>query len=384
MVKAADRLQEVGEYYFSRKLEEIALLNQSGERVISLGIGSPDLSPSEQTVDSCVKGLSQPGAHGYSSYRSSLELRRAFAEFYDRHYDVRVRPESEVLPLLGSKEGIFYTTLAFTNPGDQVLVPNPGYLAYSSAAKLAGAEVLHYDLKAESGWYPDFEALQSKMSKRVKLMWINYPHMPTGAPASEGLLRECLEFAVKNDILLCHDNPYSMVLNRTKPLSLLRFDSGFKHSLELNSLSKSFNMAGWRVGAVLSSAEVINQIVKVKSNIDSGMFLPIQQAAVSALANSSVWHEQRNAIYRQRKAKVLELLSELGCVVQSDQVGLFVWAKCPAQESQKFVDSTLNKYRILLTPGVIFGSQGEGYVRASLCASVETIELATQRVRGRG
>lgn len=382
MIKNADRLEHISEYYFSRKLEEIRVMNQQGADVINLGIGSPDLAPSSETLLATEKSLKSPSSHGYASYRGSVEFREALSRWYKKKYHVKVAPENEVLPLLGSKEGLFYISMAFLNPGDQVLVPNPGYPAYTSVTQLAGAEVIPYHLTEEQDWQPPFLQLEKMDLSRVKIMWVNYPHMPTGSPARADTFKKLIAFGAKNNILICHDNPYSLVLQNEEPLSLLCFDPDKQNSLELNSFSKAFNMAGWRIGMVMAHAKIIEAILKVKSNVDSGMFLPLQMGAIRALENSEDWHKQRNDIYRERRDLVWQIFDLLGLKYAKNQVGLFVWARVPDEilKVEDWVDHLLKTRRVFLTPGFIFGSQGSHYVRSSLCAPVEKLKEVIRRL----
>jgi LL-diaminopimelate aminotransferase len=382
IISPADRLRQVGEYYFSKKLEAIAKMRASGIDVISLGIGSPDLTPSPSSIDAASRALHQEKNHGYASYRSSLELRKAMAEFYRGTYSVELDPETQILPLLGSKEGILYISMAFLNPGDKVLVPNPGYPAYSSVASLVGAQVIHYDLTEENGWLPDLAALEAQDLTGCKIMWVNYPHMPTGKSASSELFARLIEFGKKKKILICNDNPYSLVLNREAPLSILRADPAMEGCLELNSLSKSFNMAGWRVGMLLGSQAVVNSVLQVKSNVDSGMFLPVQAGAAEALKNPESWHQARNEVYRERRELVWRIFDQLGFRYDREQVGMFVWAKAPDSipDVEVFVDHVLDTVQVFLIPGFIFGSNGKRYARASLCAPQKQLAEALKRV----
>ncbi len=376
------RLKNISEYYFSKKLEQIRLMNQAGLDVINLGIGSPDLAPSQETIEVTQASLQNSKLHGYASYRGSPELRSAIAKWYKKTFGIDADPDSEVLPLLGSKEGLFYISMAFLNPGDQALIPNPGYPAYLSVTQLAGAEPVSYDLCAEKKWQPDFAALEKMDLKKVKLMWVNYPHMPTGQQADEKTFKSLIEFGRKNNILICHDNPYALVLQKKSPLSLLKFDREKTFSLELNSFSKAFNMAGWRVGMLLAHPEVIASVLKVKSNVDSGMFLPIQAGAIQALENSDEWHLKRNAIYEERREVIYKIFDLLELEYQRDQVGLFVWAKVPedVRDVEIWVDEILNEAKVFLTPGFIFGSAGRRYVRSSLCAPLERLKEAHHRL----
>ena len=383
IVQPANRLQNVEEYYFSKKLEQIAQLNLNGKKVINLGIGSPDQSPPQEVLTQTTQMMTAPGVHGYASYRAIPELRQAISLWYKKTYKFHSDPHHEVLPLLGSKEGIFYLSMALLNPGDKVLVPNPGYPAYASTAKLIGAEIEYYDLREENNWLPDFTKLESAGLSNCKLMWINYPHMPTGQSVEQSFFDEIVRFGKKHNIMICNDNPYSLVLNTSAPSSLLNSDPALEVVAELNSLSKSFNMAGWRVGMMIGSKELIDAVVKVKSNVDSGMFLPIQLGAIEAFKTPSKWHEARNDVYQLRREHVWEIFDLLGLTYSKSQVGLFVWAKLPknAIESKHFVEDLLINARVFLTPGFIFGSNGEGYIRASLCATVENLIEAKLRIK---
>ena len=382
IILKAERLNSVQEYYFSRKLEEIRKMDASGEKVINLGIGSPDLAPSNSTIEALVESAKNEKHHAYQPYRSVKPLREAFAEWYHRVYKVNLNPESDVLPLLGSKEGILYISMAFLNPGDEVLVPNPGYPAYAAATNLIGAKVRYYDLTEEKNWHPDLEALSHEDLSKVKLMWVNYPHMPTGAHGGEALFKSLIEFGQKYQILICNDNPYSLVLN-PKAVSILNFDPEKSCCIELNSLSKSFNMAGWRVGMLAGGKDYVDAVLQVKSNVDSGMFLPVQHAAIEALNNPENWHDERNKIYAERRKLAWQILDHLGCTYNQDQVGMFVWAKAPADVDnvEGFLDKILREARVFLTPGKVFGSNGEQYIRLSLCSSREILEEAYKRIQ---
>ncbi|PTX44281.1 hypothetical protein C8P64_0256 [Christiangramia gaetbulicola] len=378
----AKRLDTVQEYYFSKKLREVAELRAEGKPIINLGIGSPDLAPPPQVVEALNKALSSNGAHQYQPYKGITELRNAIAGFYKKFYDRDLDPESEILPLMGSKEGIMHISMAFLDPGDEVLLPNPGYPTYSSVSKLLQAKERNYELKAENDWLPDLKELAQQDLSKVKLMWVNYPHMPTGSVAQEDFFNQLTEFAETHKILVVNDNPYSFIQN-DDPRSILQKDGLSDYVMELNSLSKSFNMAGWRVGMLAGSQKNINSVLKVKSNMDSGMFYPVQAGAVEALKLSGSWFEDQNKIYARRKKKVLELISNLDCEVRDDQVGLFVWAKTPeGKTSEDIVDDLLYDKDIFITPGFIFGSQGEGYIRFSLCANEEVIDEALKRIKG--
>jgi LL-diaminopimelate aminotransferase len=383
IVQKANRLANVQEYYFSKKLEQIAHMRASGIDVINLGIGSPDLMPTDSVLKKTSETILQANAHGYSSYRSLPELRAALAQWYKETYKVNLKADSEVLPLLGSKEGILYLSMALLNPGDKVLVPNPGYPAYASVANLVGAQVIYYDLTDETNWLPDLNQLRKLDLAGCKLMWVNYPHMPTGKVGDQKTFDDLIQFAHEKKILVCNDNPYSLVLNKTSPLSLLASDPKMEVSAELNSLSKSFNMAGWRVGMFLGSKELVDAVIAVKSNVDSGMFLPIQRGAIEALKVPQDWHDERNKIYAERRNHIWEIFDLLKFEYDKEQVGLFVWAKTPDTISDvtDYVDNILLKAHVFLTPGMIFGSNGNRFVRASLCAPVETLVKAKERLK---
>ncbi len=381
MIEIANRFKTVKEYYFSVKLQEIAKMRAEGKNVLNLGIGSPDLAPDESTVNSLVTSAKQNTNHSYQPYRSGAELREAMSAFYQKTYDVTINSHNEILPLLGSKEGIMYISLAFLNPGDEVLVPNPGYPAYNAITNLIGANVKTFDLLEENDWLPDFDALENKDLSKVKLMWVNYPNMPTGTNSSKVLFKNLIAFGKKHNILIINDNPYSLVLNDT-PQSILQEDADKEYVLELNSLSKSFNMAGWRVGMVAGHKQYINAIVQAKSNVDSGMFLPVQKAAAKALSLPQEWHNERNEVYAKRREVALELLSHLDCTVTHNQVGMFLWAKIPARIDtvRAFIDEILQKTHVFLTPGEIFGSNGNRFIRLSLCSTEQDFKLAIERI----
>lgn len=378
-MQAARRLQETKEYYFSRKLKEVRALAAAGHPIINMGIGSPDLSAPAVVIDALIQGMQDPVAHQYQSYTGIPALREAMATFYKKHYQVTLDPVTEILPLMGSKEGIMHISMAFLNPGDSVLIPNPGYPTYSAVTKLVEATPMPYDLTAENGWMPDLEKLAKKDLTDVKLMWVNYPHMPTGTMATDGFFEALIAFAKAHDILIVNDNPYSFVLNDT-PRSLLDIPGAQEVALELNSLSKTFNMAGWRVGMVMGSAEHINQVLKVKSNMDSGMFYGIQKGAIAALGLGKDWFDHMNHIYQKRRALVYQLAEKLGCTVDRTGVGMFVWAKLPEGiAAEAFIDTVLLERFIFITPGTIFGSNGAGYIRFSLCVTESEIEEAIRR-----
>ena len=381
MIKEADRLNTVTEYYFSRKLAEVRKVSASGTPVINLGIGNPDLPPSDETVEALVDSAKTAGNHGYQSYRSIPELRESISSWMKSTYSVVADPETEILPLIGSKEGITHITWAFVNPGDVVLVPNPGYPTYSSVSNIAGAEIIHYDLKEDKGWQIDIEQIKSFDLSKVKVIWINYPNMPTGTPFNADILSQLIQLAKENDFLICHDNPYSLILN-DKPQSIFELEDAWDVCLELNSLSKSHNMAGWRLGWLTGSKEHVDSVLKVKSNVDSGMFLPVQHAAVQALKNPVSWHDSQNDIYRERKEYASKILDLLNCTYDALQVGMFIWAKIPEQigDVEEFIDKLLYDARVFITPGKIFGSNGERYIRISLCMDKSVIEEACKRI----
>ncbi|MBO0591929.1 aminotransferase class I/II-fold pyridoxal phosphate-dependent enzyme [Cellulophaga sp. E16_2] len=380
MIITADRLNTVEEYYFSKKLREVRGLMAEGKPIINMGIGSPDLAPSEDVIKAVQEAVTDAGAHQYQSYQGLPEFREAIVNFYSNYYNVLVNPLTEVLPLMGSKEGIMHISMAFLNPGDEALIPNPGYPTYTSVTKLVGAVPKYYDLTAASKWFPDLEVLEEQDVSKVKVMWVSYPHMPTGASATKDQFKALIAFAKRNDILLINDNPYSFVLNAT-PESILSIDGAKDVALELNSLSKTFNMAGWRVGMVLGSEAHISAILKVKSNMDSGMFYGIQKGAIAALKSSQDWFDGLNEIYEKRKALMLQLADKLGCSYDENAVGMFVWAKLPegAVSAEEFIDDILYTKNIFITPGTIFGSNGEGYIRFSLCVTEDKIKEAISR-----
>jgi len=378
----ASRLAQTGEYYFSRKLRELAALNAAGANIISLGIGSPDLPPHPTVTAALTATAALPTAHGYQGYQGTPALRGAMAEFYQRHYGVRLDPATEILPLLGSKEGLMHIGMTFLEAGDAVLIPNPGYPTYRAVAEICGAEVREYALTAATGWLPDLAALAATDLSRVKLMLVNYPHMPTGTAADLPFLTRLVAFAREHAILLVHDNPYGFILNKTPPVSLLAVPGAREVAIELNSLSKSHNLAGWRVGLLAGRADVLANVLRFKSNMDSGIFLPVQQAAVSALALGPDWFADLNATYRARRELVIELLRALGCAPAPDQTGLFIWAAVPAAYADGYAlsDAVLAEVRVFITPGGIFGSNGLGYVRASLCQPEALLREALARV----
>jgi len=380
-VKPAERTNSVQEYYFSQKLKQIDQMRKSGADVINLGIGSPDQPPSESTIESLYREALKPTAHGYQSYTGIPALRNAFAKWYKTYFNVILDPESEILPLMGSKEGIMHISMAFVNPGDDVLVPNPGYPTYSSITKLVGGNIRYYDLDEKNGWYPDIQKLEESNLENVKMMWINYPHMPSGTKGSYRLFEQLTAFALKHGILLCNDNPYSFILNK-EYISLLAVDGSREIALELNSLSKSHNMAGWRVGMAAGHKEYISSVLKVKSNMDSGMFRAIQAAAAEALGNPPSWYDKVNSHYMSRRRIVEDIMDVLNCRYDKNQVGLFVWGRIPdtIKNCEDFVEDVLTKVNVFITPGFIFGSNGERYIRISLCANEATLTEAKNRI----
>jgi aspartate/methionine/tyrosine aminotransferase len=380
-VKPADRTESVQEYYFSQKLRQIDKMRQSGIDVINLGIGSPDQPPSVNTIEKLAEEAGKPTSHGYQSYTGIPALRKAFASWYKTYFHVELDSESEILPLMGSKEGIMHISMAFVNPGDDVLVPNPGYPTYSSVTKLVGGNIKYYDLDENNGWMPDLEKIEKDDLTRVKIMWTNYPHMPTGTRGSSGLFEKLVAFALRHSILLCNDNPYSFILNREYH-SILAVDRAKEIALELNSLSKSHNMAGWRIGMVAGHQDYIRSILKVKSNMDSGMFRAMQAAAAEALSNPPSWYDRINRIYLQRRKIVEEIMDIIRCRVDKNQVGLFVWGRIPDEivSCESFVEEILNNAHVFLTPGFIFGSKGARYIRISLCADENILQEARKRI----
>lgn len=384
-IKPASRLDAVQEYYFSRKLKEVARLNAEGQAIISLAIGSPDQPPSPQTIDKLCEVAHDPSAHGYQPTMGTMELRKAMADFYHRWYGVEVDAASEVQPLIGSKEGILHITLAFVNPGDEVLVPNPGYPTYTSLSKILGAKVVNYNLDEDNGWQPDFEELEHRDLSRVKLMWTNYPNMPTGGDARMETYRKLVDFARRHDIVVVNDNPYSFILNE-HPLSLLQVEGAKDSCIELNSMSKGYNMPGWRVGMCVSNPQFISWILKIKSNIDSGTFRGLQLAAAEALTtNTEEWHREYNInVYRRRREIAERIMQALGCTYDDSQVGMFLWGKIADKyaNAEQLTERVLHEARVFITPGFIFGSNGERYVRISLCAQDDKMQEALRRIGG--
>ena len=378
----AKRLEGIGEYYFSQKLREIDDMNKAGKQVINLGIGSPDLPPHPDVIRALHEEALKPNQHGYQNYKGSPVLRNAVSAWYKKWYDVTLNPDTEILPLIGSKEGIMHICMTYINEGDSVLIPNPGYPTYKSAAKIAGGNAVDYTLTKENNWFPDFAALEQMDLQKVKLMFVNYPQMPTGQLPTKELFEQLIAFAKKYTILLVHDNPYSFILN-DKPLSLLSVDGAKEVAIELNSLSKSHNMAGWRIGLLAGAKERINEVLRFKSNMDSGMFLPLQLAAAKALELEENFHAEVNKVYRKRRERVIDLLQLLQCTFDEKQAGLFIWAAIPAgyKDGYELCDKVLYESNVFITPGGIFGNAGDKYVRVSLCSSLEKIEEAIERIK---
>lgn len=382
IISSAKRLDSVSTYYFAKKLKQIAAMNEDGQApIINLGIGSPDLAAPTPVIEMLQKSASEPMASKYQSYTGIAPFRAAFGKWYQRHFDVSLDPSSEILPLIGSKEGIMHISMAFLNPGDEVLVPNPGYPAYSAVTKLAGGVVKNYDLSVENNWQPDFDALAQMDLSKVKIMWLNYPHMPTGAKADKGLFERLIKFAKRHEILLCHDNPYAFILNEDTN-SLLSVEGAKDVALELTSLSKCYNMAGWRVGAVVGHSDYLKAILTFKSNMDSGMYLPIQKAAIAALESPDSWFDKINTFYRERRILAFEIMDILGCSYDTSSVGMFVWGRLNTTiSSDEYSENILQKSRVFITPGHIFGSQGEGFIRISLCSTQEQLSQALDKIK---
>ena len=387
-IRPADRLGCVEEYYFSKKLKEIAEMNAAEKGVINLGVGSPDMPPSKQAIDTFCSEITKDDVHGYQSYNGIPALRQGFAEWYGRWYGVDLDPASEIQPLIGSKEGILHISMAFLNPGDGVLIPNPGYPTYKSVSKLIGADIVSYKLDENNGWYPDFDELEHQLSERrsagksdVKLMWVNYPNMPTGANASRELFEKLVDFGVDHSIIICNDNPYSFILNET-PLSILSIPGAKEICIELNSMSKSHNMPGWRIALLASNSQFVQWVLRVKSNVDSGQFRPIQSAVVEALKAAKEWYDNMNTIYRNRRALAGEIMTTIGCTYDKNQVGLFLWGKLPdtVESSEALSDKLLYNTNVFITPGSIFGSAGNRYMRISLCCKNAVLEEAMKRI----
>ena len=385
MIRPAKRVESVEEYYFSVKLKEIAQMNAQGADVINLGIGSPDLPPAETVINTLSRNAALPGSHGYQPYVGIIELRKAFSEWYKKWYGVELDPANEILPLIGSKEGIMHISMAFLNEGDGVLVPNPGYPTYSSVSKLVGAKIYTYTLSQENSWYPDFDALEAADAAgeislaNTKLMWCNYPNMPTGTNGSMELFEKLVAFGKRHNIVICHDNPYSFILN-DKPLSILSVEGAKDICIELNSLSKSSNMPGWRIGMVGTNSTFLQWILRVKSNMDSGMFRPMQLAAVEALSATKEWYDRMNGVYSGRRELAFAIMKEIGADARKDQVGMFLWGKVDGC-AKEICDEVLYGAKVFVTPGFIFGSQGERYVRISLCCKEERLKEALERIR---
>lgn len=383
-ITPANRVSQISEYYFSKKLKEVADMNVKGLEVISLGIGSPDRPPHVRTIEALCEDSRREDAHGYQPYVGIPALREAFSAWYKRWYNVELNPKTEIQPLIGSKEGILHISLAFLNPGDGVLVPNPGYPTYTSVSKLAEARIISYDLTENNGWLPDFEAIEKNDLSNVKLMWVNYPHMPTGTPATIELFEKLVAFGKKHNIIIVNDNPYSFILN-DKPLSILSVQGAKDICIEMNSMSKAHNMPGWRIGMLASNPQFVEWILRVKSNIDSGTFRPMQKAAVTALSADKDWYDGMNAIYRKRRNLAEEIATTLGCTFDPGQTGMFLWTKIPdsVKESTELADKILYEAQVFITPGIVFGSQGNRYIRISLCANEETLQKALYRIKTR-
>lgn len=382
--KPADRLSLVQEYYFSRKLKEVAKMNAEGMDIISLAIGSPDMPPSQGTIDTLCVEAQKSDVHGYQPTMGIPELRGAMSRFYKRWYGVELDPATEIQPLIGSKEGILHVTLAFVNPGDEVLVPNPGYPTYTSLSNLLGARIVNYDLCADNGWQPDFESLEKMDLSRVKLMWTNYPNMPTGARAQKETYEKLVDFARRHNIIIVNDNPYSFILNEGEKLSILQIPGAKECCIEFNSMSKSHNMPGWRVGMLATNAQFVQWILKVKSNIDSGTFRPMQLAAAQAYDNTEEWHKHANIeTYARRRAMAEEIMRTLGCEYDPKQVGMFLWGRIPDsyENVEDLTEKVLHEARVFITPGFIFGSNGSRYLRISLCAKDDKFEEAVKRIK---
>ena len=384
MIQPADRIASTSEYYFSRKLKEVARLNAEGMDIISLAIGSPDMPPSPQTIDTLCEEAHKADAHGYQPTVGIPQLRKAMAGFYQRWYGVELDPDTEIQPLIGSKEGILHITLALCNPGDKVLVPNPGYPTYTSLSHILGQEVVYYDLKEERGWHPDFDQLEGMDLSGVKILWTNYPHMPTGGRATRELYEQLVDFARRKGLVVVNDNPYSFILNEGEKLSILQVEGAKDCCIELNSMSKSHNMPGWRVGLLASNATIISWVLKIKSNIDSGTFRPLQLAAAKAYDNSDEWHRQADVeTYRHRRELAEQIMTTLGCTFDPRQQGLFLWGRIPEEvdEVESLTEKVLHEARVFITPGFIFGSNGKRYIRISLCAKDKQMEEALKRIK---
>lgn len=383
IIEAADKLQHINEYYFSRKLREIGEMIAAGKPVINLGIGNPDQAPAAEVMEKLATSAMNPKNHGYQSYNGIPALRAAMAYWYQHIYGVNFEPATEILPLLGSKEGISHISQAFLNPGDIALIPNPGYPTYASATYLTGATPVFYDLNPDNGWAPDFSSLSEEVLHKAKILWVNYPHMPTGAKGSKEILEQIIKVAKQYKLLVVNDNPYSTVLPDGIPVSIFQVEGAKEVALELNSLSKSHNLAGARVGMVVAAAPYIQTVLKVKSNVDSGMYLPVQEAAVVALHSSDEWHEARNAVYAQRRVLAWEIMEALGCSFDKNQVGMFIWAKIPDLyfDVEVLTEKVLHEANVFLTPGFIFGSNGKRFIRISLCSPEPSLKEALQRIK---
>lgn len=381
-ITPADRVGSIQEYYFSKKLKEVAEMNAQGKNVISLGIGSPDLPPSDETIETLCEHAHQANEHGYQPHIGIPELRQGFADWYKQWYGVELDPKSEIQPLIGSKEGILHISLAFLNPGDGVLIPNPGYPTYSSVSKLVGAKLIYYDLLEDKGWQPDFDALEQMDLSGVKMMWTNYPNMPTGGNATPELYERIVDFGRRHGILICNDNPYSFILNE-HPLSILAVPGAKETCIELNSMSKAHNMPGWRMAMLASNAQFVQWILKVNSNIESGQFKPMQYAAAKALQADKSWYDGMNRVYRSRRDLAGQIMKALGCTYDEQQVGMFLWGRIPdsAESAEAIANKVLYEARVFLTPGFIFGSRGERYIRISLCCKNEALQEALNRVK---
>lgn len=381
-IELAKRLNGIGEYYFSKKLTEIAELNKSGEQIINLGIGSPDLPPHPSVIETLATEAAKTNVHAYQSYKGAEALRKAFSDWYKKWYGVELNAASEILPLIGSKEGIMHICMTYLNEGDEALIPSPGYPTYRSAVQLAGGKCVEYELKEQNNWEIEFDELEKKDLSKVKLMWVNYPQMPTGQLPTKEVFEKLVAFGNKNNILICHDNPYSFILNEN-PMSLLGIDGAKEVVIELNSLSKSHNMAGWRVGVLCGSKERVDEVLRFKSNMDSGMFLPLQLAAAKALTLEKDWYDSVNKVYKSRRKKACDLLDLLKCSYSEEQAGMFLWAAIPTgyKDAYELSDEVLYKARVFITPGGIFGSAGEKYLRVSLCSPEEKFETSIERIK---
>ncbi|MCB9034696.1 MAG: aminotransferase class I/II-fold pyridoxal phosphate-dependent enzyme [Chitinophagales bacterium] len=383
IIQAANKLQHINEYYFSTKLKQIAQMKAEGKPVINLGIGNPDMPASQATIDALVYSAQQQNTNGYQSYVGIPELRQAMAVWYEKIYRVHLDSNTEILPLLGSKEGIGFISNAFLNPNDVVLVPNPGYPTYTSATYLAGAIPVNYNLDENNHWLPDLSSIDETSLQQAKILWLNYPNMPTGADGNIEALKKIIAIAKKYEILICNDNPYSLVLNKEHPFSIFQIEGAKEVAIELNSLSKSHNLAGARIGMLLGDAAYIQTVLKVKSNVDSGMYLPVQQAAIAALSNSDVWHEERNKVYEKRRTIVWRIMDALHCVYDKEQVGMFIWAKIPVTYNsvEDLTERILHEANVFITPGFIFGSNGNRYIRISLCSNENDLNEALNRIK---